>query len=243
MIALDCGSPDRLGAAEPILSNAKTTVCIDHHVTHKEFAAVTLLDPKASSTCELAYRVLEPMGAIDQRVATALYSGILTDTGGFRYESASPETLVIVSNLMGRGIPTTEIYNELLMRRSLPETRMTGVAYTSMELFENSAIAASKLTLEDFEKNGASSKDTGGIVGSLLGVRGVEACILVYEAEKGKSKASFRSNGLDVGKLAVSLGGGGHRQAAGATLFCCAEEAYETAKSLICKEYREWANT
>jgi phosphoesterase RecJ-like protein len=243
MFALDCGSADRLKAAEPILKSAKTVVCIDHHVTHEEFASVTLLDPNASSACELVYRVIEPMGAIDKRVASALYAGILSDTGGFRYESARPATLVIVADLISRGIPSTEIYNELLMRHSVAETRMTGVAYTGVELLEGNAIAASLLTFEDFEKNDASADDSGGIVGSLLGIRGVQASVLVYEVDKGTSKASFRSNGLDVGKLAVSLGGGGHKQAAGATIDCGAAEAYEMAKSLLCKEYREWANT
>jgi phosphoesterase RecJ-like protein len=243
MFVLDCGSADRLKAAEPILKSAKTVICIDHHVTHKEFAAVTLLDASASSTCELAYRLLEPMGAIDKRVASALYAGMLTDTGGFRYESAKASTMVIVADLISRGIPSTEIYNELLMRHTIAETRMTGIAYTGMEFLEDSAIAAAVLTLEDFEKSGASAEDAGGIVGNLLGIRGVQASVLVYEAAQGKSKASFRSNGLDVGKLAVSLGGGGHKNAAGATIFCGAAEAYETAKSLICKEYREWANT
>jgi phosphoesterase RecJ-like protein len=243
MMVLDCGSPDRLGAAEPLLKKAQTTVCIDHHITHREFADCTYLDPNASSTCEMVYRALSPMGLIDKEVASALYGGILTDTGGFRFESAGPGTFRVVADLLSFGIPSTRIYNELLMSQSLSEARLMGFAASHLETFDGARIAACKISLSDMDNSGATPQDTSGIVGYLLNIRNVAASILVYEKEQGAIKASFRSTGMDVGKLAASLGGGGHKQAAGATLAGPLDSAYEKAVNLVRAEYAEFARS
>jgi phosphoesterase RecJ-like protein len=238
VMALDCGSPDRLGDAEPLLKKAKAVACVDHHAARKEFAAdCSIIDPGASSTCELVYKVLAPMGIVDKNIATALYAGILTDTGGFRHGGASPETMIIVSRLLEQGIPSFEIYNELLIRRSLAEARLMGLALSRFELLCSGKVAACKISLEDMAQVGAIARDTGGIAGLLLSIRGVEACALVYEKEPGNVKTSFRSTGLDVGKIAESLGGGGHRQAAGGNVAGSLDDAYAMATGLLVEEH------
>ncbi len=117
LICLDCADKRRTGEGVALFNKTRITVCIDHHETNPGFAMFNYIDSGASSTCEMVFRLLDGFAEIDKQIASALYAGIVYDTGGFRFSAASKNTLDIAGRLMETGIPFSNIYNELLQRR------------------------------------------------------------------------------------------------------------------------------
>ncbi|MDR1000407.1 MAG: DHH family phosphoesterase [Clostridiales bacterium] len=217
-VALDCGSAHRLGSAKKMCELATTTICIDHHVSHEHFTTFTLLDPDASSTCSMIYKLIRPMGVVDKDIASALYCGILTDTGGFRHPNVNSVTHEIVADLLTFDIPFTELYNEMFRRHSLEETLVLRGALNNLRLLANGKVALGTINSDEMSAVGGRIRDTDGIAEYLLNIRGVEASIFIYEKNKGQCKISMRSLNIDISKVASKFGGGGHVHAAGASI-------------------------
>ncbi|MDR1536566.1 MAG: bifunctional oligoribonuclease/PAP phosphatase NrnA [Clostridiales bacterium] len=218
-IALDCGATDRLGESAKLLSRAKIVACIDHHASHESFAPYTCLDPLASSTCELVYQLISPLGLLDDAIASAIYAGICTDTGGFRYESCGSYAMGIVSELLKLKVPSTDIYNGLMMSRSLIEAKVLSRAVEKLQMHEGGKIAATFMCADDLNELGAGSQEAGGVAAYLLNIEGVEASLFIYEKARGCLKASFRAHTLEVMGVAERFGGGGHKLAAGCVVY------------------------
>jgi phosphoesterase RecJ-like protein len=225
-MALDCATPERVFDPFGLMKLAPVTVCIDHHISHDPFAGHVYLDSCASSTCELIYRLVSPMIELDSDIGSALYAGLLTDTGGFRHSCAGPETMRIASELIKLNIPFTDIYNELLERHSLAETHVMRAALKNLDLPRNGRAAFSFISSEEMADIGAEATDTDGISEYLLNIRGVEVSAFLYERFKGEVKASMRSLTANVSEMAKAFGGGGHKHAAGCTIRAPLTEAY-----------------
>ncbi|MDR3239684.1 MAG: DHH family phosphoesterase, partial [Clostridiales bacterium] len=214
---LDCGAPERLGAALAVHQRAPVTICVDHHDAALPFCQINAVDPDASSTSELVYLLIQPLAPLDKDVGTAIYAGIICDTGGFRH-AASARTMRIASELLALGIPYTEIYNTLLKRHTLTEALVFRAALENLALASDGRIAHSRINAEALSGMNASGQDMDGVVEYLLNIQGTEAAALFYEKAPGEVKASLRSKELDIGAVARRFGGGGHKKAAGCTL-------------------------
>jgi phosphoesterase RecJ-like protein len=215
-ICLDCGNYERLGGSAAVMRKAAVTICVDHHIsTDPAFAQYSLVCPDASSTCELVYYLLEPMVEIDRDIASAIYAGILTDTGGFRHSSTSADTMYIIGDLLKRDVPFTDIYNEMLRRHTLAETMVMRRALANLRVAVDGRVAYTTLSHEEMLQIGASQSDTDGIAEYLLNIRGVEASAFLYERADSDIKVSLRSAVADISRVAVNFGGGGHLRAAG----------------------------
>ena len=212
-IALDTADRGRLGISEPVFARAKKTVNIDHHISNPNYADVNIVEPDRSSASELVYTLLPE---IDFDIAGALYTGILYDTGGLRYPNASPETLVIVSKLISIGIPFPDIYQQTLSVHSVAEARVLALAIDHMTIAGK--VSYTYLTIDDMKKAGVDYCDLDGIVEYMLNFENIEAAFFLSERPNGKVKASFRSRTVNVCGVASGFGGGGHKNAAGATL-------------------------
>ncbi|MCL2352119.1 MAG: DHH family phosphoesterase [Firmicutes bacterium] len=212
---MDCGAADRLGAARAVLKNAGATVCVDHHTGGTLSADYSLIDPQASSTCELVYELLAPGFGLSFDAARALYAGIVDDTGGFRHGCTGKRTHLIAAELVDKNIPFTDIYNELMERHSPTEAFVFGEALRRTRLLAGGKIALAVLSAGDMAQYGATGQDMGGIAEYLLNIRGVEISALVYEKSPGNAKASLRSKDADVAAVCRGFGGGGHVHAAG----------------------------
>jgi len=216
LIALDCASKERLGAASCLIQKASLTLNIDHHVSNTQFAKINYVDSQASSTCEIVFQILDKLGVIDRDIAAALYAGIIYDTGGLRHSSTTTGTLRAVGRLMEFGISFSEIYNELMHTHTIAETMAMGRAIKNLYLAENGAIACTYITCEDLNETGSSIADLGDICEYIVNISGVRFALFVYERLDGKGcKVSMRSKGAPINEIAGLFGGGGHSLAAG----------------------------
>ncbi len=217
-IALDSSSPDRLGEAQPFLSTARKKLCVDHHMSNQAYAGINEIHKEASSTCEVIYGMMEEE-EIDLEIARALYIGIIFDTGVFRYSNTSRHTMEIAGKLMEKGIPFWQYIDECFLQRTYIQTQLLGrTLLTSMRLMDGKCIVA-RITRRMMEFYGARTEDIEGIIDQLRVTKGVEVAILLHEIGEQEYKVSLRSNDkIDVGKIAVHFGGGGHVKAAGFTM-------------------------
>lgn len=214
-ISLDSSDIDRLGDFTPYLNNAKKTLCIDHHISNTEFAEENIVFPKASSTSEVVYTMLEE-DKVDYDVACALYLGIIHDSGVFKYSNTSAMTMNIAGKLMKKGIPFTNIIDNTFYTKSYVQNQILGRALLESVLFYNGKCIFSVVKKSEFELYNITGKDLDGIVEQLRITKGVECAIFIYEVGELEYKVSLRSNEIvDVSAIATYFGGGGHIRAAG----------------------------
>jgi len=219
MVALDTAAPDRLGRLGANAKKAGTVVVFDHHRTNPGFGTIVVLDPEASSTAELVYRVVEHMGGdLPDPAAAFLYAGIVTDTGRFQYEATTPETLRVAAELRRHRFDHAKLGQALFEDAPLAYLRIAGDALDRIELVPEVSLVWTYLTQTDLERSGATMADTDDLIDLVRVAREADvACVFKQQAD-GRLKASLRSKGAtDVGTVAAAFGGGGHRLAAGYT--------------------------
>ena len=217
-IGLDCSTQDRYGDALGYFENAQKTIVVDHHVSNDGFGDVSYIDPKASSTSELVFDLIEEK-YLDIEIAKALYIGIIHDTGVLQYSCTSPKTLRIVARLLEFGFDFSKIIDETFYEKTRLQNEMLGRALVESIMFADGRCIVSKIDKKIMEFYGATPHDFEGIVSQLRYTKGVEVAIFMYELEPLEYKVSLRSKGLvDVSKIAKFYNGGGHQRAAGCTV-------------------------
>lgn len=215
--ALDCND-ERLGDALPIFRRAKKRVNIDHHISNTGCGDINIVEPERSSTAELLYDLMEPE-FVDEEIAKAVYIGIAHDTGVFRYSNTSPHTLQIAADLLKFGFDFSALIEETYYEKTYFQTQIMGRAILGSVRFMDGRCIVSMVSRRMMEFYCVTPKDLDGIVNQLQGVKGVDCAIFMYETGTLEYKVSMRSNGLvDVSKVAVKFGGGGHVRAAGCTM-------------------------
>ena len=216
-IVLDCGK-ERTGGAEKFLENAKKTINIDHHVSNSGTGDANYVVPTASSACELVYDVIDKE-RIDAEIAKTIYTGMVTDTGVFKYSNTSPKTMEIAARLISYGFDFGSLIDHVFYEKTYLQNQILGRALLeSIRLLDGRCIVSviSKQTMEFY---GAVSSDLDGIVSQMLLTIGVDCSIFAYEIAPLEYKVSLRSNGaVDVAKVAGIFGGGGHQRAAGCSV-------------------------
>ena len=233
-IALDCADMTRLGFSGVLFENAKTTFCVDHHISNQAFADENYIIAEASSTAELVYRLLEKE-KIDTNIAECLYMGIVHDTGVFQYSSTSPETMEIAADLMRKNIRANEIIDKTYYEKTYAQNQILGRALLESTLLFDGKCIVSYITKDIMDLHGVTPKDLEGIVSQLRVTKGVEVAIFLYELGEKEFKVSLRASGdVDVSKVAVTFGGGGHKKAAGLTMKGTVQEILNDLSEQIC---------
>jgi len=218
VILLDNSAPDRLGAMEGVMRDvADRVLCIDHHPTRETPWAHEILDDSECATACIVYDlIVDAEAAIDSRTAEALFVGLATDTGFFRFNSTTPRAFEIAAVLMRAGASPASCYQRIYERNSPPFTRLLGEGLAAMRLDAEGEVASIRVTDAMVERSGAEGEDTSEMTTVLLAMDRVRIAILFREASPGQVKVSLRSKGdLDVRALAMEFGGGGHRNASG----------------------------
>lgn len=236
--SLDCGSPDRLDFVEVLFERAKHTISIDHHISNTYFGQINHVAADASSTCEVLYDLFEE-DKIDDDIATALYLGMVHDTGVFKYSNTSRHTMEIAGKLIERGIPFSRIIDETFYEKSYAQNMLIGRAVLDSTLFLDGRVIATHIEKETMNFYGAGSDDLDGIVNQLRITRGVDVAIFLHETGEREYKVSLRANNrdaVDVSKIAVFFGGGGHVKAAGCTIKGTYQEIYNKLLEQIQKQ-------
>ncbi len=217
-IVLDCSDVERIRPFAKCFVNAEKTICIDHHASNIAYADKNLVVPDASSTSEVLYTTLDET-KIDKTVATCLYTGIIHDTGVFKYSCTSADTMAIAGKLMEKGIPYSDIIDNSFYKKTYVQNQILGRALLESVLFYGGKCIFSAITRKDLEFYGVDGKQLGGIIEQLRLTEGVEVAIFLYETGINEYKVSMRSkNYIDVSRIAVHFGGGGHVRAAGVTM-------------------------
>jgi phosphoesterase RecJ-like protein len=217
-ITCDVSARDRLAVAGEYFSHAKKTVCIDHHVSNPGFAQINCIKGEVSSASEVLYGLLDPK-KVNRSIATAIYTGIIHDTGVFQYSSTTPETMRIAGELMKTGFDFNKIIEKSFYQKTYIQNQVMGrVLAESIMLLEGKCIVG-YMRKKDMAFYGVEPKDLDGIISQLRLTEGVEVAIFVYELATQEFKVSLRSNGsVDVSRIAVYFGGGGHIRAAGCSM-------------------------
>ncbi|MGN0389502.1 MAG: bifunctional oligoribonuclease/PAP phosphatase NrnA [Wujia sp.] len=216
-ISLDCSDRDRHGIFYDLYGNAKHKACLDHHRSNQGFGDdYYYCDPDASSTCEVLYRHLNP-DKLSLTCAECIYLGIVHDTGVFKFSACREETMQIAGKLITQGVDAQRIIDETFYKVSYKQNLLTGQAMLQARLALSGQVVYTYVTKEMFRTFSCGKEETEGIVDRIRVVDGVEVAILVYQLEKEDTmKVSLRSiSKVDVSKIAVAYGGGGHIRAAG----------------------------
>ena len=216
--ALDCADAGRLGYHAPCFKNAKTTVCIDHHISNRVFTDYYYTVPTASSTSELIC-LLTGTDSLDREMAEALYLGIVHDTGVFQYSCTSSRTMRIAGELMDKGIDYPEIVRKTFFMNSYRKQQILGRALMESVRLLDGRIIFSAMRMKDMAFYQADSRDLEGIVSELRNTEGVDVSIFLHETQPQIWKVSLRSSeAVDVSRVCEYFGGGGHARAAGCSL-------------------------
>lgn len=217
-VTCDVSAKDRIALAGEYFDSAKKTVCIDHHVSNPGFADINHICGDVSSACEVLYGVLSPE-KVNRSVATAIYTGMVHDTGVFQYSSTSPETMRIAGELMKTGFNFSKIIDESFYQKTYIQNQVMGRVLAESIMVLDGKCIVGYLKRKEMDLYGVDGKDLDGIVSQLRLTAGVEVAIFLYEIESQTFKVSLRSNGkVDVSRVAVFFGGGGHTRAAGCDL-------------------------
>ncbi|HJP67244.1 MAG TPA: bifunctional oligoribonuclease/PAP phosphatase NrnA [Actinomycetota bacterium] len=219
MVALDTASADRLGSLGFAAEAATEVIVLDHHRTNPGFGTIAVIDPEASSTAELVYRLIERMGGdLPDRAAAALYAGIVTDTGRFQYEATTPETLRVAAELRRYSFDHTKLARTLFEDAPLAYLRVAALALERIELVPEASLVWTYVTQSDLARVGATLADTDDLIDLVRVVREADVACVIKQQADGQFKVSLRSKeATDVAAVAQRFGGGGHRLAAGYT--------------------------
>lgn len=217
-VSLDCSEPERLNQFQTCFEEAKDTICIDHHITNKGFGNLCFIDPEASSTCEILFRLLD-YERISFDCAQDLYLGIVHDTGVFKHSNTTRSVMEIAGALIEKGVKPDFIIDETFYKKTYIQNQILGRALMESILLLDGQMIFSVITKKDFDLYEITSDDLEGIIDQLRVTEGVECALFLYEKQSGEYKVSMRSNGkVDVSKIARTFGGGGHVRAAGCTM-------------------------
>lgn len=235
-VALDSSDIERLGEGKKWFEKAEKTIVIDHHITNQNYGDANYVNAVACSTCQNIIVVLASLEvAINKVMGTCIYAGMLTDTGGFRYNVQS-ETFEFVSMLLEAGIEIAPIYRNLFDLTTEARTRLLGRALERLEVLEDGKITYTYVTKADEAEFNCEDGDYENIVNYGRNIEGVEVSIFFREIEEGKIKVSLRANDyVDVSLIASKYAGGGHLRAAGFSI----SGSMEQSKNIVIDEIRK----
>lgn len=229
-VALDCGASHRLGSVEKQARSCDLLVNVDHHPGNDQFGTLNVVVTTASSTAELVARLLVDLGVeIDKDIATALYVGIVTDTGRFQYSNSTPDTLRLAADLLSYGVDAPFIAQEVYESSPFGYLKLVGRVLDRAVLHEPERFVYSWITLDDLGETGVAADETDGLIDLVRSTRAADVAAMFKQQRDGAWRVSMRSKGRSVGELARARGGGGHDLAAGFT----APDVENTAASLL----------
>lgn len=226
-VILDCGDLNRIGRLHSAVARIPVVINIDHHVTNTGFGDLKFIDTSASATAEIVYRLIHKMGImISRSMATSIYTGILTDTGSFRFSNTSRTAFDICSEMMGLGVDPHDVAQHVYGTYSLGRIKLLNLAIDSIEISKNGKLSVMTLYQNMLDETGTHAEDIDGFIHYAKRIEDVKIAVLIHELSGRKNKknnrpgnryhVSLRSDGtVDVSEIAASFGGGGHSSAAG----------------------------
>ena len=221
VIATDCASFERLGKAGECVARRKLLINIDHHVSNPRYGDINWVSPREASTGELIYRLIKvARWPITPAIADLLFTAISTDTGSFQYPTSRPGTFHTGAELVTRGANLAKICDEVYQSYPLSRAKLLKHVYSKFRLADHDRIAWFWLKQADFNRTGAESDDTEGLIDHIRAIEPVVVACVFEEVEPELTRISLRSKDprVNVNEIAGQFGGGGHPAAAGARI-------------------------
>ena len=224
-IILDCADFQRIGKLSSVISKIPVIINIDHHITNTIFGNFNLIDTSACAATVIIYNLLKEMALpINSAIATSIYTGILTDTGSFRFSNTNKSAFAICEKMVEAGVDTYNVAQHVYGRYSLGQIKLLNMALESIEISDNGKMSIMILTKNMIDETGTRPEDIHGLINYAKSIENVKLAALIHELSNGKGVSkkpenyhvSLRSDGtVDVAMIAGSFGGGGHYRAAG----------------------------
>ena len=235
-VFLDCGNIDRM-PVDFLQREGQHILNIDHHHDNTHFGTVNLVVGDASCTAEILWELSHALGVeITPTMAEALYIALITDTGRFMYENTGARAHVMAAELIEAGVDVAGVYRQLYQDLPFPRLQLLARALDDVRRVDDGRVTVAHLSRADFGETGAIESDSEGVVDHLRSVEHTKVAVLIRELlDREGRKVSLRSTDgqVDVSVIARSLGGGGHRQAAGATTEMPLEELIEHIRAAV----------
>lgn len=236
-IACDCAEYDRMGVYLELFNKARFRVNIDHHKTNSKYGNINIIEPGVSATCEVMYKIIKALdqkkACLDDVVAKLLYSGLVTDSGGFSFSNVSSQTHEIASKLIAYDFSASDICEHFLKKVSFNVFNLRMRALSKAKFFEDGKIGLIYFSQEDFLATDTAPEDTEGAINYIRDIDTVEVAAAITQTRQSNSyKVSIRtSDRVDASRIASVFGGGGHKNAAG----CRISGFYEDVKDKLLK--------
>jgi len=245
-IMLDCGDLVRIGEAVSTINKIPVIINIDHHISNTGFGHIQLIDTTACATAEIVYRLIKALEIpFDKDIATSLYTGILTDTGSFRFSNTNQAAFAISKEMTEVGVDAHSVAQRVFGTYSLGRIKLLNMALNSIEISDNGKLSIMTITRSMLNATGTSPEDLDGMINYARRIEDVKVAALIHEIKNGAGKfsnmnryhVSLRSDSsVDVAAIASKFGGGGHRSAAGfqieSTLVALKTKIIELAEDL-----------
>jgi phosphoesterase RecJ-like protein len=231
VFVVDCGDLHRVGDSYDALKRKGVLINIDHHEANGAFGQINIIDDRASSTAEILYLILKSLEVrFTSDIAVNLYTAVVTDTGSFRYENTTERAFSICEEMIGFGVNPAYVAAKVYENHLKERLQLLCRVLATLETFHEDRIALALVSGDMFSQTHTNPEHTEGFVDYLREIDSVEVACLLRELARGRYKVSMRSkNNFDVASVARTLGGGGHRKAAGCTL----EGDLDTVKNIL----------
>lgn len=220
-ISLDCADFKRLIGNE-YFEKAKQTIVIDHHSSNKMYGDINFVNPVAPACCQILIGMFQYFDIdIEKELGTCILTGIITDTGGFKYSGVTPETFEFTADLLQKGVNVSDIYKRVLQTKTKANFELMRKAIDKMEFLEDGKVTFTYITNDELKEVNAGIGDHEGLVEIGRDVEGVEVSVFIRQKDDKENvyKVSMRSNEyVNVSDVCIMFGGGGHEKAAGATI-------------------------
>ncbi|OQX61884.1 MAG: hypothetical protein B5M56_08105 [Desulfococcus sp. 4484_241] len=245
-VILDCSKIERVGVISEPVRSVPNIINIDHHCSNEEFGAVCLVNCNACATAEIVYYLIKEMGLeITSDVAYGIYTGIITDTSSFSFNNTSAEVFDICGEMVRAGVDPEFVAGNVYITYSCERIRFMRMVLDTFELSENKQLSFMVVTQDMVEKSGMKPENVGRVVNYAKHIENVKVSAFAIEEENHSGRlpdgfsnfhVSLRSDGnVDVSKIAVSFGGGGHNRAAGFNITTTLEGLHDTIMGLADK--------
>ena len=233
-IVVDCATKKRLFDPTDSFDKCYNTIAIDHHSSNAYFADYNFVEEKSPAAAKTLIKVLKRLNiTITKEIGEYLMAAIITDSGGFRYDTVDDETFEFAAQMLDLGVNISDIYYRVFDVKTKAQFKLSTIATSRLEFYNSDKIALSYLSKQDFKDAKASVGDHEGIVNVGRNIEGVEVSIFLREEEKDEYRVSLRSNSyVNVSDIAETFDGGGHAKAAGLTI----NDKLEVAVKRLVKE-------
>ncbi|WP_165060317.1 bifunctional oligoribonuclease/PAP phosphatase NrnA [Adlercreutzia sp. ZJ154] len=243
-VQVDVPNARRLGEdASKIRQSASLTITIDHHAVDERETHLSYTDPDAASTSMLVWETVKHLGVdLTKDIATCAYTGLMTDTGRFQYQNADLRAFRAACEMVEAGADPAFISAEFFQRATLASIQLEAAAINNMRFICDGCVALSFITQDEMKRAGAVKSDCEQLINTLRSIDGVKVAAMLRDEGK-QVRGSFRSKDTtDVSAIAKRFGGGGHKAAAGFTLYEPLDKAVRMVEKALCQVFREGNN-